>query len=80
MKKSKSNLIHSQRRMQQRYGLRLSKDRRRRILEEIRLGKGECKRISCSRSRWTIYLEKENIDVTVVYDRDRKSIVTVLPT
>ena len=80
MNKSKANKIHARRRMRERYGgLLLSKDRARRILEKIRLRDGKAKRISVSRSLWKIHLEKENITMRVVYDRKRRSIVTVLP-
>jgi hypothetical protein len=79
MNKSKSNRIHASRRLGERYGLQLTKDREKRIMEEIRLGRGTGQRLSCSRAVWTVYLEKEDVDITVVYDKRRKSIVTVLP-
>lgn len=77
--KRRANRIHASRRMGERYGLRLTKDRQKRIIEEIRLGRGTGKRLSGSRAIWTVYLEREKTNIIVVYDKRRKSIVTVLP-
>jgi len=70
---------HARRRCQQRYGVSLTEERRRRILRDIENGAARLvERQSRRVSVWWVQLA-EAVEAPVVYDGERQEIVTVLP-
>ena len=80
--KARSQRDHFKRRVQQRYGVTIDKRLYRDIIERIQ--RGEAVPIEKQSLRLTVFgvtieAEGEVVDMRVVYDRDRKTLVTVLP-
>lgn len=76
--KTKSQRLHAKRRALERYGISLNRKRYREIVADIQAGRGEfIERRSHRISVWKVKIAGEL--VRVVYDKIRKTIVTVLP-
>lgn len=75
--KRTSQIKHAQKRFKHRYGITLSKEQYNDMLAQIHQGKAEfiCKDTHRISKFWVMI---EGMRVPVVYDRTRKSIVTVL--
>lgn len=75
--KARNQYKHTQRRFKQRYAIRLSKDEYIAMCAQVRKNKARfIKRVS---NRVTLFwVEFEDMEYPVVYDRQRKTIATVL--
>ena len=76
--KKQAQQVHARRRAYERYGLTLTKKKRLRAIADIQAGRATLvEKQSLARSVWQVQID--NRPVTVVYDRTRKTLVTVLP-
>jgi hypothetical protein len=78
MDKKESQRIHATLRAMERHGIALNKQARRQAIKDIQTGRAKFLwRTSLRVTAWEVSLDGKN--VRVVYDRQRKSLVTVLP-
>lgn len=78
MKKSVCQRIHAKRRAEERYALELNRDDLRNIVQRIQ--QNQATHVEKQSHRVSVFdLTYNNIDVRVVYDKNRKTIVTFLP-
>ena len=78
LNKTKCQRAHAKRRANQRYGLSLNRDKLNAMVRLIQEGK--CTFIERQSNRVTVFsLLFEGLTFPVVYDKQRKTIVTVLP-
>lgn len=76
--KTASERIHTKRRALERFGIKLTTQDIKRIVREIQSGKWPfISRDSARVSKWRVRLGEN--DVCVVYDKNRKNLVTVMP-
>lgn len=76
--KSACQLQHAFRRGAQRYGVFLSEESFAELVDQIQTGRGEfVERQSKRVSKWQV--QYDGTPMTVIYDKKRKTIVTVLP-
>lgn len=77
-KKKESELEHFQKRMIERFGISISKDRCKKIVQEIQQGKHQfLKKQSLRVKKYLVNIDENLIEV--IYDKNRKMLVTALP-
>ncbi len=80
MNAREASIIHSQRRLLQRYGLRLSEDGWEKVVNKIRQGRAILlKKDTRSRSLYAVEIGRDKTLIPVVYSSTREAVVTVLP-
>jgi len=77
--KKKSERLHARRRARERYGIEVGNHTRRKIIQAIQGGRSKAvRRTSTNKTVHDVTLD-DGFTVRVVYDKERKEIVTFLP-
>lgn len=77
--KKKSERLHARRRARERYGIEVGAHTRRRIIQAIQAGRSKPVRRTSNRNTVHDVTLDDELVVRVVYDNQRKEIVTFLP-